>query len=52
MWTSTFAHFEASLQTANAEISLMLSDQLDCKDSEDPLRLTEFVKNYASNGSS
>lgn len=30
----------------------MLSDQLDCKDSEDPLRLREFVKTYASNGSS
>lgn len=30
----------------------MLSDQLDCKDSEDPLKLREFVKTYASNGSS
>ena len=29
----------------------MLSDQLDCKDSEDPLKLREFVKTYASNGS-
>ncbi len=29
----------------------MLSDQLDCKDSEDPLRLREFVKNYGPNGS-
>ena len=30
----------------------MLSDQLDYKDSEDPLRLREFVKTYGSNGSS
>lgn len=28
----------------------MLSDQLDCKDSDDPLRLREFVKNYGPNG--
>ena len=30
----------------------MLSDQLDCQDSDDPLKLREFVKTYASNGSS
>ena len=30
----------------------MLSDQLDCKDSEDPLRLRDFVKNYSASNSS